>query len=372
MPEPELTAAGFPEPVVVHEAESADLQRVRDYAVDVAGRTLGLVRGDTHRHTEISWDGTGDGSVLDAYRYAMDAAGLEFLLASDHNQRTGVDIEYIRWRSYKLADVHTHAPKFSGYYGYERSLGFPNGHRNMLRARKDYPSFRFTGESNDLQQLYEYCEEYGAIAIAHTTGSNHGTNWYAYNRQVEPVVEIFQGCRTSYEYEGAPKSATPGDRQAENTGYQPAGFLWRAWQQDYRMGIISSSDHGSTHYSYACVYTDDPTRQGIIDAMKARHTFGANDNIIMDVRAGENMMGDEWTQGEPPELRVKVMGTGKIDRVDVIRDYQFVYTNRPDGSEAEFTYLDNDFTEGTHLYYVRMQQADESIAWASPVWITKG
>ncbi|MBM3497993.1 MAG: hypothetical protein FJX74_04905 [Armatimonadetes bacterium] len=367
-----LTPVELPTPTVVRENEASHLARARAYVADPAGRTLRLLRGDTHRHTEVSWDGTGDGSVLDAYRYAMDAAALDFFMVSDHNQRTGVDLEYVRRRCYKLADLHHNPPAFTTLFGYERSLGYPDGHRNVVNARRDYDSFRFTGQQNDLDLLYEYCRRERAIVIPHTIGTNHGTNWYAFDLGLEPVVEIFQGCRTNYEYEGAPKSATPGDPQADNTGYRPQGFLWRAWQRDLRLGILCSSDHGSTHYSYAGVYCAQPSREGVIEAIKGRRTFGATDNLIIDLRVGDHFMGEDWTQDQPPAIDVKVLGTAPLERVELIRDFQFVYTHRPEGAEASFTWLDNDFTPGTHLYYVRAEQADESIAWGSPVWITKG
>jgi len=367
-----LTPVELPTPTVVRENEASHLARARAYVADPAGRTLRLLRGDTHRHTEVSWDGTGDGSVLDAYRYAMDAAALDFFMVSDHNQRTGVDLEYVRRRCYKLADLHHNPPAFTTLFGYERSLGYPDGHRNVVNARRDYDSFRFTGQQNDLDLLYEYCRRERAIVIPHTIGTNHGTNWYAFDLGLEPVVEIFQGCRTNYEYEGAPKSATPGDPQADNTGYRPQGFLWRAWQRDLRLGILCSSDHGSTHYSYAGVYCAQPSREGVIEAIKGRRTFGATDNLIIDLRVGDHFMGEDWTQDQPPAIDVKVLGTAPLERVELIRDFQFVFTHRPEGAEASFTWLDNDFTPGTHLYYVRAEQVDESIAWGSPVWITKG
>jgi len=370
--EPMLTPGKFPTPAVVRADEASQLRRAREYVADLDGRRLQLLRGDTHRHTEVSWDGNSDGSVLDAYRYAMDAAGLDFLMISDHHQRTGVDLEYIRRRCYKLADLHNDPPAFYTLFGYERSLSYPDGHRNVISAQREYPSLPFTGRKDDLELLYEYCRRERAIVIPHTIGTNHGTNWYAFDGTLEPVVEIFQGCRTNYEYEGAPKSATPGDPQADNTGYRPQGFLWRAWERDLRLGIICSSDHGSTHYSYAGVYCDEPSRQGVLDGIARRQTFGATDNIVIDMRVGSHFVGEQWTQAEPPTIEVKVIGTAPIERVELIRDFQFVYTNRPQAAETSFTWMDNDFVPGTHLYYVRAEQADESIAWGSPVWITKG
>jgi len=371
-PEPVLTEAQRPSPAVVREDEARDLRRARTSTVDIGGRRLRLLRGDTHRHTEISWDGNGDGSVLDAYRYAMDAAALDFFMVSDHNQQTGVDLEYVWWRSYKLADVFDNPPVFNTLYGYERSVGFPQGHRNVVRAQRDYPSFPHTGRDDDLKLLYDYCRREGAIVIAHTTGSNHGTNWPYFDPVLEPVIEIFQGCRTSYEYEGAPKSATPGDPQADSTGYQPEGFLWRAWQRDLRLGIISSSDHGSTHYSYAGVYCEEPSRDGVLQGLLRRHTFGATDNIVVKMTCGDHLMGDAWKQAEAPVLDIEVLGTAPISQLSIVRDFEFVYTDKPDKPDVKLRWMDNDFTPGTHLYYLRAQQADEALAWGSPVWVTKG
>lgn len=369
---PQLTPRALVEPAPVNEAEAADLARCRSYVAKFGGKDHHLVRGDTHRHTEVSWDGTGDGSLIDAYRYAMDAVALDFFLVTDHNQRTGVDLPYVNWRCYKIADVMHNPGVFTTLFGYERSLGYPNGHRNILQAKRGHPSFRILGGDTDLPQLYDYAEQTDSVLIAHTTGTNHGTDWYAYNRALEPVVEIFQGCRQSYEYEGCPKGGSPGDAGAKNEGYQPKGFLWRAWQRDLRLGIISSSDHGSTHYSYAGVYAAEKTRQGVLDALLTRHTFGSNDNMIVEFREGDHFQGDEWQQAAAPTFSIKILGTNKLRQVDLIRDYEFVYTVKPEGSNYETTWQDNRFVPGTHLYYIRAQQEDESLVWSSPVWIERG
>ena len=47
----------------------------------------------------------------------------------------------------------------------------------------------------------------------------------------------------------------------------------------------ASSDHVSTHVSYALILAEDFTRQGLLDAMRKRHAYAATDNIIVDFRA---------------------------------------------------------------------------------------
>ena len=141
----------------------------------------------------------------------------------------------------------------------------------------------------DTKMLYPYLKHFGGICASHTSGTNMGTDWRDNDPTVEPVVEIYQGHRHNYEHFGAPRSAT---EETQIGGYQPAGFIWNALEKGYRLGFQSSSDHVSTHMSYAIVLADDVSRQGIIDAFKKRHCYAATDNIILDVRCGEHLMGD--------------------------------------------------------------------------------
>ena len=76
------------EPVLFHfdaaPTEDEDLERIRNYTIDSSGKQYKIYRGDTHRHTELSsGDGVNDGSLLQTYRYALDAASLDYLLVSE-------------------------------------------------------------------------------------------------------------------------------------------------------------------------------------------------------------------------------------------------------------------------------------------------
>ena len=68
------------------------------------------------------------------------------------------------------------------------------------------------------------------------------------------------------------------------------------------------------------------------------------------------------------EVEVRVRAPAPIDRVEVCRNNRFIYTNRPDGTEAELTFVDREPLQGRSYYYVRVVQKDEEIAWSSPVW----
>ena len=69
--------------------------------VCVAGATYRLLRGEFHRHTELSQDGGHDGALEDMWRYAIDAAGLEWIGNGDHDN--GGSKEYTWWLVQKTA-----------------------------------------------------------------------------------------------------------------------------------------------------------------------------------------------------------------------------------------------------------------------------
>ena len=199
--------------------------------------------------------------------------------------------------------------------------------------------------------------------------TNFGTDWKDNDRDLEPVVEIFQGCRMSSEAARAPYAFNPDRDERFAKAYNPQGMVSGAWAKGYRLGVIASSDHNSTHISYAMVYTGDASRSGILDAIRKRHTYGATDNIILDVRMGGHFMGDEFKLDRAQPLHVYVRGTGPLSRVEIIRDGKVIYSNHPQGQTTDFKFTDYEVTAGFHHYYARVQQADGMIAWSSPMFI---
>ena len=377
-----------------HPNEAADLDAIRGHRTTVRGRTVQIVRGDFHRHTELSWDGGGgnDGNLQEFYRYMIDAAAMDFGASTDHQ---GGAYDYWWWYSQKMTDMHHVPGAYTSIFGYERSVTQPNGHRNVFFAdrsgevtpfiMRDHASYALgrnpvgdmsgvaTGNvvRDDTKHLYEDVRRMGGILISHTSGTRMGTDWRDNDPEIEPVVEIMQGARTNYEYIGAPLSAKSGEPADAPGGYEPIGMVRNAWNKGYRLGITVSSDHGSTHYSYTMVYTDRVTREGILDAIRRRHTYGATDNIVLEVRMGEHFMGDEFFAPEPLPMSVKVRGTNDLAKVNVLRDGEVVYVHEPEGQATEFEYLDQDAraSRGMQYYYVRVEQADGNVAWGSPMWV---
>lgn len=361
-----------------HPNEAEDVAAIRSYEIRSEGKVYKIYRGDTHRHTEYSGDGNNDGSLNDTYRYAINAASLDYLGVSDHHNSGGPNIEYINWLLQQRVDVFHIPGRFVPLFGYERGESYPNGHRNIFFAERGNPTYPTQPNERETSSgqvgLFDYVRKYGGISIPHTPATGMGTDWRDSAPDVEPLVEIFQGDRVSSEYDGAPFAATEGSVKLQAGGYREKGYLWNAWAKGIKIGLQASSDHLSTHFSFACTIAEEFTREGLIDAMKQRHNYAATDNIVLDYRLRTD--GHEFLQGDALEsksgefeLRVNVLGTAPIRQIDVIRGQEFVHTLHNLGKTATFTFKDADPPSGESYYYVRVQQANEQMAWSSPIWI---
>jgi hypothetical protein len=142
-----------------------------------------------------------------------------------------------------------------------------------------------------------------------------------------------------------------------------------AWGKGLRLGVQSSSDHVSTHVSYAALYVERLDRAALISAFKARRTFAATDNIVVDLRMGDHFMGDLFESSAAVPLKALVKGTRSIERVDVIKSNRVVYSAPGGSPETTFTWSDADVKPGEAFYYIRVEQKDGQIAWSSPIWV---
>ncbi len=422
--EPSVAEAFVP----THPNEDAEIDAIRDHRVELDGLPWKIVRGDLHRHTEISMDGATDGTLNDAYRYALNAAQLDFLGVSDHNYGQWLDTdqptdpqsdnEFQFWRTQKSVDLFHVPGRFTPLYGYERTTNFPLGHRNIFHATRGVFSLRVPMLhvrdrpellDSDPPKLWAYLRRTGGIGIPHTSATSMGTNWQRRDDEVIPVTEIYQGDRNSYETQGGPRAALPDAPGMGSAGRPPHqdGLVQNALGVGYRMGFIASSDHRSTHISYANLIVPDriTTRADLIDAMRNRRTFASTDNIAVDFHSGGQHQGSVTVAAEAPVFTARIRGTAPILKVEVIKNNRSVYTRSGDGElDVEFEYRDAEFDDTSmgatatvqdwsrpetgirprpdpteSYYYLRVIQsfsADEpdkegEIAWSSPIFVTR-
>jgi hypothetical protein len=357
--------------------ERSEIARARDYRFDYNGTKLQVIRGEFHRHTEISGDGGNDGPLEDMWRYAIDVAAMDWLGNGDHDNGGGR--EYTWWLTQKTTDAFRIAGKFEPPFTYERSVSYPEGHRNSVMAQRGVrtlPRLPISKRDDpkpapDTDMFYKYLKHFDGVCASHTSTTTMGTDWRNWDKDVEPMVEIYQGARQNYERPGAPRSPTPNDAIG---GWEPLGFINLALNKGYRFSFQSSSDHGSTHISYALVLAEGNSTTELLKAMKKRHTYAATDNILAEYTCKTGgrtyMMGDEFTAAEAPKLTIKFKGTAPFKKVTLVKDDVEIVLGQPDKADVEFTWTDPKPEAGkTSYYYVRGEQADGELVWASPMWI---
>ena len=118
------------------------------------------------------------------------------------------------------------------------------------------------------------------------------------------------------------------------------------------------------------IWVEELTREAIIEGIRARRAYAATDNILVDFRVNGRLMGEAFVTSDRPKLEARVVGTAPIRKVEVIKNNTYIHTQRGNLPELSFTYVDNNVREGESYYYIRVEQQDGELAWASPVWVT--
>jgi hypothetical protein len=297
----------------------------------------------------------------------------DFACVTDH----GYNINPYLWgRTAKLTRAGHDPDRFLTFLGEEWTSTFEEyseahpfgfyGHRNLIFADPYFPRWFNARNRQTPAQVWKDLRMMKAnfIQIPHQLADtgNVPTDWNFHDELAQPAAEIFQ-TRGSYEYSGAPREA---GRSTPTPGY----FIQDAWAGGIVIGVIASPDHGGG-YGKACVFAPELTREAILDAIRARHCYGTTAaKIFLDVRVDGHLMGEKITEpvGDTVEIKVTTRCPADIDRIEICRNNQFIYSTNPEGKKASFTLVDKKPLPGRSYYYVRVIQQDEEIAWSSPVW----
>ena len=180
---------------------------------------------------------SGDASLWDFYRYVLDAVNLDFSTVTDHQ---GGGTTYNWWKIQKSCDLFLTPTRLTTVYAYERSVPYPNGHRNIVFTKRGVPILPIDPLENrgpdnpdtirSSDAVWPYLKKYNAIAFRHTTATDQGTDWKDHDNALDPLVEVYQGHRMVYEHEGGPKGMTADRLYTHRSGYRPrdtSGTRWR-------------------------------------------------------------------------------------------------------------------------------------------------
>ena len=298
-----------------------------------------LYWGDVHNHNAI---GYARGSLERSYDIAR--SHLDFFCFTGHSQWhdmptmpqnkhlkwvRGFEVMKNNWEKVKrLANKYYEPGKFVSFIGYEwhsSSFGdvciiFPGSKSELVYTKS-------------IKEFQKFARDHGAILIPHHPSYRQGwrgQNWSVLDTTVSPVVEIFsehgnaESDRGPYRY----IRHSMGGRYTQNT------LQW-LWQQDVRVGVVASTDDhlgypGAYGEGLVAAYAEKLTRESIMEAFKARRTYGVSgDRIELDFRLNGHWMGETIPTTFSRNIHVKAKGRDIIDRVEVLRNNEVIYRDHP-------------------------------------------
>lgn len=277
--------------------------------------------GDLHGQSEET---VGTNPVSSYFRFARESALVDFA----GHQGNDFQITKEVWAEIRRqANAQNDPGHFVAYVGWEWSGNTPlGGDRNVYYPGDDGPLYRSSHvlieDKSDadtdcahVTDLFEALSDTDALLVPHVGGRYANLQWH--DPKLEAVVEVYSEWG---EFEW---------------------FLREALEKGYRVGFTAGSDDhkgrpGAAHPGsgsfgvyggLTCIWADELTREGLLRALKARRCYGTTgQRIRLEVTADGQPMGAEFVGAGPPEIDVKVWGTAPVERVDVFRGLEQVYS----------------------------------------------
>ncbi len=268
-----------------------------------------LFLGDLHRHTEISrCNGSSDGTLLDAYRYAFGPGRLDFLAITDHFQHM---TEWSWWRSLREAERFDIPGRMVAFVAVERMI-VGVGHQNLIYVGGKPERLiqkKWMRPADGRLSL----DSQATLAIPHMMGRRKNPfHWEDFDPRFNRVFEVYQGARGSYEGPGLPYQSAELDPLAIS--------IPQALSEGKQFGLVASSDHNSSSTGFAGVFASGLSRAEIFQALRSRHCFAASSRCRLEVSLGPLQAGDSGSPASSDSLVIRasrLSGSGDADRIPV-------------------------------------------------------
>lgn len=271
--------------------------------------------GETHGHCGFA---EGQGTPDGFFKFGRDDARLDFLSLSEHD----IWMDDYEWQFLKDAvgryNVENEFIVFAGYeWTVRRQLG---GHHNVFfrhpQGRKRVSSHRAPILTELYRKLHLENNPEDVLIIPH---AHQAADWRTNDPGLERLVEIMSNHGT-FEWFGK-----------------------RYLLNGFQVGFVAASDGHLSHPGYvtplpsglfqrgglAGVIASEKTTDEIFDALRDRHVYATSGKrIILDVRMNNAGMGTRQPYTRNRVLSGKVIGTGPVDTVTVVKNGQEIWTQR--------------------------------------------
>lgn len=334
-------------------------------ALEEPPKGWGLYFGQLHSHSGIS---DGLGTVEEAFSYAAQVPGLDFLAVTDHSESiSGSDSASLSqdmtalsadWAMGKAAALAATSRDFVGIYGYEMSWPGDKeiGHINTLNT-PGFVSWQQEEFSHFRTGLENYCAALGTVPGSVSQFNHPGTQYgdfkgfTQYSAAVDHVVQLLEV--------GSGEDAYLYYTRALDYGWHVAPTC----SQNNHSGSWGSMDTGRT-----VVVANSLTEAGIYDALRNHRVYATRDS---DLHIYFDSMGSRLARrnvGETLTLNVKLHDpTDVVGTVEVIvHGGEVLAAQAVDANSGELSFaVPGDYS----YYYLRVTQPDGDTAVTAPIWL---
>jgi hypothetical protein len=268
--------------------------------------------GDTHGHSGFA-EGVG---TADAYmRFARDDARLDFITHSEHD----LWMDDAEWETLReLVKQYNDEGRFVAYLGYEWTMQHQQGgHHNVLfrtpEGRSRLPIQHYPTLSQLYQGLREQYRVEDVVVIPH---AHQKAEYRMSDPDLQPLVEIMS-MHGTFEWFG---------RMYLSHGHQ-VGFIAASDDHIGRPGYATPRTTSlAQRGGLGAVFTSERTSDAIFDAMRDLRTYATTgDRMILNMSLNGVEMGQRAPYSEERVLKGRVIGTGPIESITVIKNDQEVW-----------------------------------------------
>ncbi len=357
---------------------------VLDKDTGISGRSNPVAAGflaDRHiyfgeMHSQM-WHSMGTGTTAEFFEWGRDNAGLDFCAPANHyNWRFEVTEEI--WR--ELVDTcneFNDPGRFATMISYEWGGAGGSGHKNVY-YREDYGEFAYWyRDHKSPEDLWQTLKGRHVLTVPH-----HPKTWMDWgyrNDEHQRLVEICSKWDIA-------ETAGPRSVQAALAMGHRLGFVGGT---DSHYGLANQgSYHVNDGNGLACVMATELTRDAIWQALYNRRCYATTgDRIVLDFSMDGHPMGSDISvdldQMGARNFSLRVIGTYRIDAIEIIRNNEVVFSVKPEKESWEGEWTDTEplppvafsptFPGDSPFvfYYMRITQGNRQKAWSSPVWLTQ-
>lgn len=331
---------------------------------------VNLYYGQLHSHTSFS---DGQGSVDEAYIYAREEAGVDFLAITDHSNQLDNDFAVsisdgtasTEWQTgLATANKYNEAGHFAAIYAFEMTWSASTGKWGHMNT---YNTPGFESRNNKEMDLKNYYATLatipGSVSQMNHPGNAFGdfANFGYYSKEADKVVTLIEVAN--------------GEGDVRGSGYYPSyEYYTKALDMGWHLAPTNGQDNhagewGNANTARTVVEAVELTRESVYDALRNMRVYATEDeNLAISYKLNGHTMGSILENQDALDFAVIVYDpdeTDELKKVELITDGGKVAAAATEGIWK----FSLDPTIDSTYFYLRATQTDGDIAVTAPIWI---